>query len=183
GAIGYAFLLSLGEGPVEHSAVQVVAVAALGVALGELPHVAVGRPPRVGDVARRVLTIVLVAVSFRPVAEELSLNGPSATGTLLMAVIVASVWVVDVCVATVLRVERLRTRPLVTFHDELRAQSAIGLATGSSGVLIALACTVTGLVGLLVFIAPLLVSQVAFRKYAEIRRTYLETVRALSRVP
>lgn len=182
GAIGYAFLLSLGEGPVEHSAVQVVAVAALGVALGELPHVAVGRPPRVGDVARRVLTIVLVAAAFRPVAEVLSLNGPSVTGTLLMAVIVASVWVMDVCVATVLRVERLRTRPLVTFHDELRAQSPIGLATGSSGVLIALACTVTGLVGLLVFIAPLLVSQVAFRKHAEVRRTYLETVRSLSRV-
>src|SRR5699024_8328959 len=45
GAISYAFLLSLGDGPVEHSAVQVVAVAALGVALGELPHVAVGRAP------------------------------------------------------------------------------------------------------------------------------------------
>ena len=183
GAISYAFLLSLGDGPVEHSAVQVVAVAALGVALGELPHVAVGRAPRVEDVARRVLTVVLAAGTFRPLAAELSLNGPSTTATLLMAVIVVTVWVVDVCVATLLRVERLRTRPTVTFHDELRAQSPIGLAIGSSGVLIALACTVTGLVGLLVFIAPLLVSQVAFRKYAEIRRTYLETVRALSRVP
>ena len=182
GAISYAFLLSLGAGPVEHSAVQVVAVAALGVALGELPHVAVGRAPRVEDVARRVLTVILVAAAFRPVAAELSLNGPSTTGTLLMAVLVAAVWVVDVCVATVLRVERLRTRPMVTFHDESRAQSSIGLAIGSSGVLIALACTVTGLVGLLVFIAPLLVSQVAFRKHAEVRRTYLETVRALSRV-
>ena len=127
-------------------------------------------------------SVVLVAAAFRPVAAELSLNGPSTTATLLMIVIVAAVWVVDVCVATMLRVERLRTRPMVTFHDELRAQSPTGLAIGSSGVLIALACTVTGLVGLLVFVAPLLVSQVAFRKHAEVRRTYLETVRALSRV-
>ena len=39
-----------------------------------------------------------------------------------------------------------------------------------------------GLVALLVFAAPLLVTQVAFRKYAGIRATYLQTVRALSRV-
>ena len=39
-----------------------------------------------------------------------------------------------------------------------------------------------GLVALAVFIAPLLVTQMAFRRYAGIRATYLETVRALARV-
>src|SRR5699024_1816173 len=53
GAISYAIQLSLGDRPVDHSAVQVVAVATLGVALREPPHVAVGRPPRVEDVASR----------------------------------------------------------------------------------------------------------------------------------
>ena len=32
------------------------------------------------------------------------------------------------------------------------------------------------------FIAPLLVTQIAFRRYAGIRATYLQTVRALARV-
>jgi hypothetical protein len=39
-----------------------------------------------------------------------------------------------------------------------------------------------GLVAVAVFIAPLLVTQVAFRRYAGIRATYLQTVRALARV-
>ncbi len=182
GAISYAFLLSLGSGPLHHSAWQVVAVVALGVALGELPHIAVGRSPRVEDVARRVLVAAALAIAFRPLADQLHLSGPSVTATLLMAALVMLVWAVDSLLAAVLRAERLRTSPAVAVRDELRAQFATGAAIGSSGVLIALACTVTGLGGLLVFIAPLLVSQVAFRRHAEVRRTYLETVRALSRV-
>ncbi len=182
GAISYAFLLTLGSGPLHHSAWQVVAVVALGVALGELPHIAVGRSPRVEDVARRVLVAALLAVAFRPMAEQWDLVGPSVTATLLMAALVLVTWALDALVAAVLRAERLRTRLGVAVRDELRAQFATGAAIGSSGVLIALACTVTGLAGLLVFTAPLLVSQVAFRRHAEVRRTYLETVRALSRV-
>jgi hypothetical protein len=182
GAISYSLLLSLGNEPVLHPAWQVVAVVALGVALGELPHVAVGRGPQVEGVARRVLVAMLLAVTFRPLVEGLSLDGPSATATLLMAALVLLAWLMDTLVAAVLRAERLRTRVVVAVGDEIRAQSAAGAAIGSSGVLIALACTVTGLVGLLVFTAPLLVSQAAFRRHAEVRRTYLETVRALSRV-
>jgi response regulator RpfG family c-di-GMP phosphodiesterase len=41
---------------------------------------------------------------------------------------------------------------------------------------------VMGPVALLVFSAPILVTQIAFRRYAGIRATYLQTVRALSRV-
>jgi response regulator RpfG family c-di-GMP phosphodiesterase len=39
-----------------------------------------------------------------------------------------------------------------------------------------------GLAALLIFTAPILMTQFAFRRYAEIRATYLQTVRALSRV-
>lgn len=182
GAISYAFVVSLGEGVLEHSAAQVVAVAVIGVSMGELPHVAVGRSPRVEDVARRLLTVMLLAWTFRPMAEELSLSGLSVTGAVLMLALVGAAWVVDSTLAALLRAERLRARLWVTVRDEMRAQFAVGGVIGSSAVLIALACSVSGLVGLLVFSAPLLVSHVAFRRYAEIRRTYLETVRALSRV-
>ncbi len=182
GAISYAFLVSLGGEASHHTAWQVVAVVALGVALGELPHVAVGNSPRLEDVARRVLTALLLAAAFRPLVEAMSLSGPTVVVALLMTALVALAWVFDVGLSAVLRAERLRTRFRVAVHDEARAQLATGGAIASSGVLIALACTVTGLVGLLVFTAPILVSQVAFRRHAEVRRTYLETVRALSRV-
>jgi response regulator RpfG family c-di-GMP phosphodiesterase len=53
---------------------------------------------------------------------------------------------------------------------------------GASALLIAFAAEVMGLYSLAVFTAPLLVTQVAFRRYAGIRATYLQTVRALAKV-
>jgi response regulator RpfG family c-di-GMP phosphodiesterase len=49
-------------------------------------------------------------------------------------------------------------------------------------MLIVFAAEAMGLLAVAVFIAPLLVTQVAFRRYAGIRATYLQTVRALARV-
>ena len=49
-------------------------------------------------------------------------------------------------------------------------------------MMITFAAEVMGLAGLAVFMGPLLVTQVAFRRYAGIRATYLQTVRALARV-
>jgi response regulator RpfG family c-di-GMP phosphodiesterase len=56
------------------------------------------------------------------------------------------------------------------------------VAIGASAALIVFAAEAMGLVAVAVFIAPLLVTQVAFRRYAGIRATYLQTVRALARV-
>ncbi|WP_236700495.1 HD-GYP domain-containing protein [Allosalinactinospora lopnorensis] len=183
GALGYTFLLDIGGEPVHHSAWQAIALVALGLALGELPHIAVGRGPRWSDLARRVLIVVVIALVFRPFAEQVvPESGRWWLVLSVMAGLVMMAWVIDSGIAAAIRAERLRTRLNVAFRDELRAQFAIGMAIGSSGILIALASTVTGLAGLLVFTAPLLVTQVAFRRYAEIRFTYLQTVRALSRV-
>src|ERR1700685_1053266 len=44
GAMGYALLLGLKGSPSPHLALQVVAVAAIGMTIGALPHVAAGRP-------------------------------------------------------------------------------------------------------------------------------------------
>ncbi|MFC3997247.1 HD-GYP domain-containing protein [Nocardiopsis sediminis] len=186
GAIGYTFLLDIGGAPVHHSAWQVMAVLALGFAVGELPHIAVGRPPQWDGLARRMLIIVVLSLIFRSLVHALPWPPPPqgewwpVLG--LMGVLVIAGWLTDAVFAAALRSERLRTRVSVALRDELRAQFGLGMAIGSSGILISLASTVTGLAGLLVFIAPLLVTQVAFRRFAEIRLTYLQTVRALSRV-
>jgi response regulator RpfG family c-di-GMP phosphodiesterase len=70
----------------------------------------------------------------------------------------------------------------VALVDEMRVQLPLGAAVGASALLIAFAAEVMGLAALAVFTAPLLVTQVAFRRYAGIRATYLQTVRALARV-
>ncbi|MEY9213671.1 hypothetical protein ABH917_003117 [Thermobifida halotolerans] len=182
-AMSYAFLFTIGGEPVAHSAWQVIAVVAVGMVVGELPHVMVGRPPHWGDLARRLLNITVIALLFKPLVAPVDLDGPLWwVSLLLMAVIVVGVWAIDSVAAAAIRADRLRTRFRVTVHDEMRAQVAIGMAVGASAILMALSVHVMGLTSLLVFTAPLLVTQVAFRRYAQIRRTYLQTVRALSRV-
>ncbi|TDQ53555.1 HD-GYP domain-containing protein [Actinorugispora endophytica] len=182
-AMAYAFLFTIGNDPVTHSAWQVIAVVAVGLALGELPHIMVGRVPRWGDLARRLLNVSAVVLVFKSLAAAVDQDGPLWWLSLvLMAVVVVAAWALDSVAAAAVRADRLRTRFRVAVLDEMRAQLAIGMAIGASAILMALSAHVMGLTALLVFTAPLLVTQVAFRRYAEIRLTYLQTVRALSRV-
>jgi hypothetical protein len=186
-ALGYTLLLDLSQNPLRHTALQVVAVLAVGMIAGALPHLAVGRPPRLDAMARRLLTGALLAFAFRPLAGPLFELTQPPTGTWwpalgVMVVLIAVTLLIDVLIAAMLRAEQVRTRFKVAVRDELNMAFPLGAAVAASGVLLALATHSMDLVALLVFAAPLLVTQVAFRKYAGIRATYLQTVRALSRV-
>ncbi|GAA2215872.1 metal-dependent phosphohydrolase [Nonomuraea monospora] len=186
-ALGYTLLLDLSQTPLEHSALQVVAVIAVGMTAGALPHLAVGRPPRLDAMARRLLTGALLAFAFRPLATPLYEMTKPPTSTwwpalVVMVTLIAITLLIDVLVAALLRAEQVRTAFRVAVRDEINMAFPLGAAVASSGVLLALATHSMDLVALLVFAAPLLVTQVAFRKYAGIRATYLQTVRALSRV-
>jgi response regulator RpfG family c-di-GMP phosphodiesterase len=57
----------------------------------------------------------------------------------------------------------------------------IGSAIGATGMLIALAVGVMNLWAIPVFCAPLLLTQLSFRRFTAIRATYRQTVRSLSR--
>ncbi|MDI9579714.1 MAG: HD domain-containing protein [Thermobispora sp.] len=185
-ALGYALLLDVGGRQVQHPALQVVAVMAVGMIVGALPHVAVGRPPRLDAMARRLLSGSLLAFAYRPLAEPLHRiarddgNWWPALG--VMAALVVAMLAVDTVIAAMLRVEQVATAFGVAVRDEIRMAVPLGAAVGSSGILLALASHSMGMTALPAFAAPLLVTQVAFRKYAGIRATYLQTVRALSRV-
>jgi HD domain-containing protein len=179
GALGYALLDSVGRAPVMHSALQVVAVTAAGMCVGSLPHIAVGRSPRMDAMARRLLIVALVAFFFRPIATTgLGLGVLLAPMTLAVAVSC----LIDVCMAAMIRAEAVRARFAIAMRDEIVAKLALCAATGTTAMLLAVATSVMGRAALLVFTAPLLVTQIAFRRYAGIRATYLQTVRALSRV-
>jgi response regulator RpfG family c-di-GMP phosphodiesterase len=88
----------------------------------------------------------------------------------------------EAVLTALMRVDEQRARFRVALVDEMRVQLPLGAAVGASGLLIAFAAEVMGLAALAVFTAPLLVTQVAFRRYAGIRATYLQTVRALAKV-
>lgn len=182
-ALGYALLPSVGGEVAGYGAVQVVAVTATGMVIGALPHVAVGRSPRLDSMARRLFAVAAVAFAFRALAGDLLPVERQVWPVLAVMVgLVVLAGLVDVVIASAIRRGSLHVRFVIGLRDELRAQAALGAASGATALLIALATHAMGLMALLVFTAPLLVTQVAFRRYAGIRATYLQTIRALSRV-
>ncbi|WP_283138369.1 HD-GYP domain-containing protein [Rhizohabitans arisaemae] len=186
-AFGYTLLIDVGGIRVDHSALQVVAVMSVGMIAGALPHLAVNRPPRLDAMSRRLLSGAMVAFAYRPVADNLAgmIGSPGDSWWIplgMMSALVVFAVLIDTGIAALLRAEQVRTSFGVAARDELRNAAPLGTAVGASGILLALGSHSMDMAALLVFAAPLLVSQVAFRKYAQIRSTYLQTVRALSRV-
>lgn len=180
-ALGYALLVSIGDEEVAHSALQVVTVTAVGMIIGSLPHIAVGRSPRIDAMARRLVSVSLVAFCFRPIADS-SLH--DVWGVMLVAMAVLSIFscALDMALAAMIRAESVRIRFGIALVDEMRAKMRLCAATGATGMLIAVSTSTMGLTALVVFTAPILVAQFAFRKFAVVHATYLQTVRALSRV-
>jgi HD domain len=181
-AFAYALLIRVGQLPARHSALQVVAVTGIGMIVGVLPHLAVGRPARMAGMAARLFAVACAAFAFRPLAGNTAIVRHWWAALAVMTLLVMAAWLVDVIIAALIRADTLRARFWVTLTDEMRVQVLLGVAVGASAMLIVFAAEAMGLVAVAVFIAPLLVTQVAFRRYAGIRATYLQTVRALARV-
>jgi hypothetical protein len=164
------------------SPAQVVAVAALGMALGALPHIAAGRPAGVTGMSARLLAVALVAFIFRPLASMIWMPDRWYVAFGVMAVLATLAWLFETVIIAVIRAEDLRARYSVTLADEVRVQWRLGLAVGISAIITVFGATIMGLDELAVFAGPLFVIQLAFRRYAGIRATYLQTVRALAQV-
>jgi hypothetical protein len=184
GANAYALLPSLPEGAASHSAAQVVTVTAAGIVLGGFPHALVGRAPQLDYVARRIVLVALAAALFRPVLGEAPLIhlplGPALAAVMIAVLVLMAL--VDAVLAAGIRVADDRAPFRAALADELRALVGISSAISATGLLVALASSVMGRWALPVFCVPLLLTQFAFRRYAGIRATYLQTIRALSRV-
>jgi acid phosphatase family membrane protein YuiD len=187
-ALAYALLLRVGQLPPGHIhrvvALQVIAVTAVGMTVGVLPHIAAGRPAGLTGMATRLVAVACVAFAFRPIAgsELISSSSHWWVAFAVMTLLIAVGWLVEATINALIRADDLRARFSVTFWDELRVELRLGAAVGVSAMMIAFAAEVMGLAELAVLMGPLLVTQVAFRKYSGIRATYLQTVRALARV-
>jgi hypothetical protein len=182
GALGYALAVGVAPLPALQPALQVVAVTAVGMIVGALPHLAAGRPAGVAGMASRLLAVAFVAIAFRPLAHLDIIDQHVWLRLAVMAVLIVAGWLAECVIKGLIRADALRARFVVSLRDELSIQVPLGAAVGASAMLIALATEAMGLVALALLIAPLLVTQTAFRRYAGIRSTYLQTVRALARV-
>ena len=186
-ALAYALLMRVGhvKGVVPHvPALQVIAVTAVGMTVGALPHVAAGRPAGLTGMATRLVAVACVAFGFRPIAGEQAISGPHHwwVAFAVMTLLVTVGWLVEATIGALIRSDDLHARLSVALWDEMRLQLPLGAAVGVSAIMITFAAEVMGLSELVVFMGPLLVTQVAFRRYSGIRATYLQTVRALARV-
>jgi HD domain len=181
-ALGYALLLRIGEQPAVQSALQVIVITVGGMIVGALPHLAAGRPVKLAGMASRLIAVACVAFAFRPLARIPVIRDHWYAALPVMTLLVVLAWFVDAVIGALIRTEELPARFSVTLWDELRVQLPLGVAVGASALLIAFSSEVMGLAAVWVFTGPLLVTQVAFRRYVGIRTTYLETVRALSRM-
>ncbi len=181
GALAYALLIRVGDHTVHYTAEQVVTVTTIGMIVGALPHLAVGLA-KVGGMSIRLLCVACVAFIFRPLAGNAAVARDWGLAFSLMTALAVVALLLEAVLTALMRVDEQRARFRVALVDEMRVQLPLGAAVGASGLLIAFAAEVMGLAALAVFTAPLLVTQVAFRRYAGIRATYLQTVRALAKV-
>jgi hypothetical protein len=200
GALSYALLLRVspaagasargfGNTVANQDALLVVAVAAVGMVVGALPHVAAGRPAGLTGMCTRLIAVACVAFIFRPVARYFQPQSLHHAHYLhwyfAMIVIVAVVvfgWLVDTVIGALIRADDIGSRFSVALVDEIRLQWLLGAAVGAWVLITVFGAEVMGIAELAVFIGPLLVTQLAFRRYAGIRATYLQTVRSLARV-
>lgn len=190
-ALSYALVLQLpriaqntaGQSPSFPDApLLVVLVAGLGMALGSLPHIAAGRQAGVTAMAARLVAVAAVAFAFWPVVRYLHPMRLPWLAFGIMAVLGMLGWLIDILISAIIRADDLRARYSVTLADELGVQWRLGLAVVVSAVIAVFGIQVLGTAVLAVFAGPLLVIQLAFRRYAGIRVTYLQTVRALAQV-
>jgi len=188
GGLAYALLgdfRQAGPDDTTYGVLQVVAVTTIAILVGAVPHMAVGQPPRLESLARRVLIVGFAALLFRPLYTNGSLDGladPKWQLPAFMLAIVLLCGLVDALLAALARSGRERSPFTAAARDEFGALLGIGSAIGATGVLIALAAGVMGYWALPLFALPLLVAQFSFRRYASIRATYDQTIQALSRV-
>ena len=184
GAMAYAMLLPPQGYPasVTYDALLVVAVAAIGMIVGALPHIAAGRPAGLTGMCTRLVAVSCVAFIFRPIVSAGLANLAWEAELPVIALVFLVGWLIDALVGALIRADDVGARFSVAMRDEIRLQWPLGLSVGASVIIAVFGEKQIGVAELAVFIGPLLVTQLAFRRYAGIRATYLQTVRSLARV-
>lgn len=188
---GLAMTVEVSTQPVDFGAAFVIATTAAGMVAGAVPAVAGRSPVRLQDLAARFLSVTVAALLFRrlPIWDNQPLlflqrdwqqmRWLTAISMVLVSVVALLVQSLCVAVSTSSRDHRPFWRALT---DELRQALGLSTALATSGALIALAERPLGIFAIPVFLVPLVLTQFAIRRFASIRETYGQTIRALARL-
>jgi hypothetical protein len=182
GGLGYALLA---EGPAVDGWPQVVAVSALAMLIGTLPHAVAGRDVSAPNVCRRILLIATVAVLFHLVMTDFTWSHHVANDLRLRALCMAGVLAVGFLLSSVLgAAQRAVAGPGSLGHrlgNQIRDHVRLRLASLATAMVLAIATALVGAWAVPACAVPLLLTQLSYRRYQMARVTYAQAVDALSR--
>ncbi|MDO5710223.1 MAG: HD domain-containing phosphohydrolase [Micrococcales bacterium] len=141
------------------------------------------------DAAIRSTSVVLISVVVRgipwsgePLLATLSTR-PGWWQALVLTTVVGLVILLEIPPRAARRAEVERTRWRDTVAEEVRDSVGLGSAMAGTGVLLAIAQQTLGLIAVPLLLLPLAITQLAVRRYSLTQLAYLQSVRALSRLP
>lgn len=189
-AFGLCFVVEMpAKNLLAYGSTTVIAVSGTAMALGMAVRRAVGRSISVVEGIGRFAAVAVVALLYRTAhlgqlgeapAQPEHLE-PWQLALLLLVICVAGLAVDLVLTATAhtgLSLRSLRRHVI----DEVRSSAPLSTAVAVTGALITLGAGPLGIAALPLFLAPLVLTQFAFRRYLSVRATYLQSIRTLSRL-
>ena len=178
-ALGYTLLGDQG--------LEVVLAYGVGVTAAIFVRALTSRPLRVFEAATHTIALTLATVLYevsRTVDPTQPFrSGPTALSGLGLLVTLAAVLLAPATLVAIRAAEGQRIPALPVMRSLIASTAALQLSVVSVGALLALAYPELGFYAFALFLAPLAATHFAFRQFAEIRKTYLQTIRALSKVP
>src|ERR1700751_5780489 len=135
GALAYALLIRVGDHSVQYTAEQVVTVTTIGMIVCALPHLAVGRPAKIGGMSIRLLCVACVAFIFRPLAGNAAVARDWGLAFSLMTALAVLALLLEAVLTALLRVDEQRARGRGARVEEMRSEMPLGAAGGASSLL------------------------------------------------
>jgi putative nucleotidyltransferase with HDIG domain len=171
---------SAAHGPAEVAAVFIVG-AMIAVAVRKIRR----KDLRLGSIGVQTLTVVLASIVYVSLSniDRFDAFGPANISYLgIIGVFVATI-AADALIPSLAHAVTEKLPLLPQLRGRLRASAALQVASVSVGALLALAHPTLGTWAFPLFLVPLVATQFSFRQFASIRKTYLQTIRALAKVP
>jgi hypothetical protein len=183
--LGYALIFSMGMEPASSTVANVLAVQGLAVGFAALLHWLAGRAANAHVLARQLFATASASLVFHQLVSRVGLGPEPAQSHALVPIMVASVAfaaMLDLLFGSAHYALHNGSGFKATLRDQTRATAGLLAAASATGVLIALSAHLMGWWALPVLVLPLLTTQFSFRRYAQIRSTYRQTIRALSKI-
>lgn len=172
-----------------HTLPETILVFAAGVTLATVVRALRRSDLRIFDAAVQVLALASAVAALRAlaaIAPDPAFRTPDGIAFIPLAgfaVMLVALGSTETLLHAADTAVRDRVPVLAAARDRGRATAAVHVSQASVAALLALAYPSLGAWAFPLFLAPLAATRFAFQQFSSIRRTYLQTIRALSKVP